>query len=280
MIENIVVDFIQNPKRNHVSEEDAIDESVAGLKLFDTPLIGYADAGDELFNQFKTDTKITNGRFMPPKEWLPDANTVISVFFPYSKEVKAGNKRDMIQSSNEWLHARYEGQKVVVELSGYLIEKLTEIGYQCVAPGIDDRFRSFGGTGTGGKKAITNADFGSNWSERHVGFVAGLGTFGLSKGLITKKGIAGRFTSIITDMKHDPTPRDYQDVYEYCTMCGVCIRNCPADAITVEDGKDHLLCSEYLDRSLDTFYPRYGCGKCQVKVPCENGIPKKTKIYR
>ena len=280
MIEELVMDFIQNPKRNYISEADALDESVVGLKLFDTPLIGYADAGDELFETFKTDTKITNGRFMPPKEWLHDANTVVSIFMPYSREIKSGNRRDMITPSNEWLHARYEGQKLIEELSRFLIDELTKRGYQCVAPDIDDRFKSFMGTGTSGtvgNKGLTNSDYGSNWSERHVAFVAGLGTFGLSKGLITKKGIAGRFTSIITDLKHEPSHRDYQGIYEYCTMCGVCVKNCPAGAITLEQGKDHTLCAEYLDGMLETFNPRYGCGKCQVKVPCQDGIPKKRQ---
>lgn len=77
----------------------------------------------------------------------------------------------------------------------------------------------------------------SLWSERHAAYVCGLGTFGLSKGLITKKGIAGRFTSLITDLPLLADERAYTDVYEYCT--------------------------------------RYGCGLCQVRVPCEAGIPKK-----
>jgi len=282
MIEELVMDFIRNPKRNFISEADAIDESVAGLRLFDTPLIGYADAGDELFERFKTDPKITCGRFMPPKEWLQDANTVVSIFMPYSREVKSGNSRDMITPSHEWLHARYEGQKVIDELSRYLMDELAKRGYQCVAPGIDDRFTSFigirtMGTGTVGETILTNSDYGSNWSERHVAFVAGLGTFGLSKGLITKKGTAGRFTSIITDLKHEPSQRDYQDRYEYCTMCGACAKNCPAEAITLERGKDDSLCAEYLDGILTTFNPRYACGKCQVKVPCQDGIPKKRQ---
>lgn len=155
MIEERVMDFIQNPKRNSVSKADALDESVIGLKLFDTPLIGYADAADALFERFKTDPEITGGRFMQPLEWLHDAHTVVSIFMPYSREIKSGNRRDMITPSNEWLHARYEGQKLVNELSRYLIDELTKRGYQCVAPGIDDRFKSFLGTGTSEKKVMS-----------------------------------------------------------------------------------------------------------------------------
>jgi len=45
-----------------------------------------------------------------------------------------------------------------------------------MAPALDKRF------------VIT--DLQSNWSERHVAFIAGLGTFGLSRSLITPLGTA------------------------------------------------------------------------------------------
>ena len=90
---------------------------------------------------------------------------------------------------------------------------------------------------------LTNSDYGSNWAERHVAYVAGLGTFGLSNGLITKIGTAGRFVSLITNMEHEVTKRDYNDINDYCNMCRKGIINCPADAISFENGKDHTLCN-------------------------------------
>lgn len=39
--------------------------------------------------------------------------------------------------------------------------------------------------------------------------VCGLGIFGLSKGLITSKGIAGRFGSIVTELQIIPNEREY-----------------------------------------------------------------------
>lgn len=274
MLEKLVADFIQDSKRNHISEEDAIDKTVIGLKLFDTPIVGYADANDELFDTFKTEYDITYGRFMPPRDWLKEAKTVVSIFLPYSSQVKKGNSRDMKATSKEWLHARYEGQILIDQLSNYLKETLTEKGYRCVAPSIDERLEVMISTTINKEKALDNSDYGSNWSERHVAYAAGLGTFGLSKGLITRKGVAGRFTSLITDMEHEPTEREYEGVYDYCNMCGACVRNCPVGAITVENGKKHTQCSEFLDRIQEQYSPRYSCGKCQVKVPCSNGIPQ------
>ena len=117
--------------------------------------------------------------------------------------------------------------------------------------------------------------FTSNWPERHVAFVCGLGTFGLSKGLITSKGMAGRFGSIVTELEIIPNKREYEGIYEYCTECGACIKKCPVNAITFENGKDHQICCEFVDLTKNKYKPRYGCGKCQVSVPCESRIPVK-----
>jgi epoxyqueuosine reductase QueG len=108
--------------------------------------------------------------------------------------------------------------------------------------------------------------------------VCGLGTFGLSKGLITRKGIAGRFGSIITELYLSPDKRGYENIYEYCSMCGRCVKNCPVNAITIENGKNHIICSDFLDKTREKYSPRYGCGKCQINVPCEFIIPKGHKV--
>jgi epoxyqueuosine reductase len=100
-----------------------------------------------------------------------------------------------------------------------------------------------------------------------------LGTFGLSKGLITAKGVAGRFASIITELELPPDTRNYKSIYEYCSLCGACVKKCPAGAISIKKGKDHIACSAFLDKTTEKYAPRYGCGKCQTGVPCENKVP-------
>lgn len=120
---------------------------------------------------------------------------------------------------------------------------------------------------------VNEYTFGSNWSERHAAYVCGLGTFGLSKGLITEKGMAGRFASIIIDTEMIPDKRAYAGIYDYCTMCGACVRRCPAGAISKENGKNHNICNEWLQKMGKKYAPRYGCGLCQTKVPCESRIP-------
>ncbi len=175
--------------------------------------------------------------------------------------------------SNEWLHGRIEGQSFIKDLCFYLKSELEAAGYKTIVPSYDSRFLSPGSKGImlEGKELF----FTSNWSERHVAFICGLGTFGLSKALITEKGIAGRLGSVITSLELEPDNRKYNTIYEYCSMCGKCIKNCPTHAISKEKGKNHLLCSDFLDTVLEKHKPWYGCGKCQINVPCEKGIPQK-----
>jgi len=118
----------------------------------------------------------------------------------------------------------------------------------------------------------------STWSERHAAFVCGLGTFGLSRGLITIRGMAGRFGSIISELYLPADERQYEEVSEFCSMCGQCVKRCPVGAISIEEGKNHSICSAFLDRTTTRYSPRYGCGKCQTGVPCESRIPPKNNI--
>jgi len=104
--------------------------------------------------------------------------------------------------------------------------------------------------------------------------VCGLGTFGLSRGLITEKGMAGRFGSVITTLPLQATARPYTTFDAYCTRCGACIPHCPPDAISLEHGKDQAKCGAFVAGTLAAHRPYYGCGKCQVAVPCESKIPK------
>ena len=87
--------------------------------------------------------------------------------------------------------------------------------------------------------------------------------------------MAGRLGSLIIDLEMEPDVRPYTEVYEYCSKCGACIKRCPVDAISLEEGMKHVPCNKWLVGTKERYAPRYGCGKCQVKVPCENRIPVK-----
>ena len=262
--------FVENSQDNYISKEKAISEEVVGMRIYDAPIFGFASAEDECFKSLKQPSAIGE-HFLLPKEWLTAAKTVISFFLPFSEAVRTGNRRDMSWPSDEWLHGRIEGQAMMNKLCMHLKSELINAGYESLVPSMDVRFWS------NTDKPAHEEKFTSNWSERHVAYCCGLGTFGLSKGLITKKGVAGRFGSIVTELYLPPDSREYEGIYEYCTMCGKCVKNCPVNAISLENGKNHQLCSEFQDVTAENCKPRYGCGKCQVGVPCESRIPKQLK---
>ena len=257
--------FTQDSPGNYIAKEIALSPDYAGMKIFEPPILAFGSADDAIYLQYKS-PDVIGGHFMPPTEWLPEAKTVISFFLPYTARIKKANAANNLWPADEWLHGRFEGQLFVRALSVHLATLLSDAGHKSLVPSLDARFKT--GDPTGKR-------FTSNWSERHVAFACGLGTFGLSRGIITEKGMCGRLGSVVTELDLPKDSRPYQETYAYCTMCGLCIKHCPVQAISFAEGKKHLPCSDFLDTVLAKHNPRYACGKCQVHVPCESGIPKK-----
>jgi epoxyqueuosine reductase QueG len=264
---SIICDKVEGKYMEFHTIEQAIAGFIAGTplnaaveigldKIYDKPLVGVASAEDALFAVCKADS-VVGPHHLLPREWLPAAQSVISYFLPFSQAVREANRRGDLPAV-EWLYARIEGEMVNNALRKSLVEWFEQAGYQAMAPGLDARF------------AVVERK--SNWSERHVAFVAGLGTFSLNRSIITRAGAAGRVGSIIVSAAVAPTPRDYQAYDEYCSKCGACIKRCPTQAID-ETGKDNQACAVFLDSTAARFKPRYGCGKCQTAVPCEASAP-------
>ena len=255
--------FIEESPNNLISEELALNPRCVDLKIFEAPIFAVGSPDDGLFKRLK-DPDVIGGHVISPDEWLPGAKTVISFFLPFTSEIKKANTKDSQWPADEWLHGRYEGQQLLSMLLDYLVDTISDAGFETLAPAMDQRFRS----GAGENK------YTSNWSERHVAYICGLGTFGLSKGVITKRGISGRFGSILTELDLPKDSRDYSDIHGYCNMCGSCIARCPALAISFKNGKKSPLCLDFLQKVEAKHSPRYGCGKCQTSVPCESGAPR------
>ncbi len=247
-----------------------------GTAFFEAPLLGFGSAADPLFREYKK-PGVIGPWFMEPAEWLDGAGTVVSLFFPASAAVKDSNRcTENGVSSSLWSYARIEGQNFINTYLSALADWLRSEGIPCCIPSADPRFAAVkGGKGMPGYPDLPPETFGSNWSERHAAYVCGLGTFGLSKGLITKKGMAGRFGSILLGIVLPADERPYAGLYDYCIRCGACVRRCPVGAIDPDTGKDHAKCAVNVARSGQVLAPRYGCGLCQTCVPCESGIPKR-----
>lgn len=240
------------------------------VRMFDTPLLGFAQAADPIFEEMKKE-QIAGEIFRSPVQWLPEAQSVISYFLPFTREIRSSNLRGGT-ASIEWLHGRFMGEEFNNEMRKMLVKEMEASGFKAVAPLLE---------------ADMEVDFDSyrsSWSERHVAYAAGLGTFSHNRGLITKRGMAGRFGSVITSAIFSPSPREFNTPFDYCPWmrdgsCGNCIERCPSGAIT-EKGKDkgvcyqHLFVQDPLRGEREKYgYPYSACGKCQTAVPCEDKIP-------
>jgi epoxyqueuosine reductase QueG len=138
--------------------------------------------------------------------------------------------------------------------------------------------------------ADTPVGIASTWSERHAAYAAGLGTFSLSDGFISPRGIAHRIGSVITGLTLQASQRTFSNHLSNCLhyhdgSCGACISRCPVGAIS-RNGHDKSRCRELVygtaPEKLSELYgtPQTGCGLCQTKVPCEAITPSACRIPR
>lgn len=259
---NFLKAFSEKSPLNRVAGDIALDPACAGMRMYDAPLVGISSAGDALYRECKK-PEVVGQKYMLPAQWLSGAKSVISIFNPFTQRVKDSNAGNDMPSL-EWLHARVQGQDYIVAAAQALAEQLHSQGGRAIVPAADERFYVY-----------KEPKIYSNWSERHAAYIAGLGTFSLNRGVITERGIAGRFCSVITDIELAADARAYTGLYDNCSLCGACQRACPAGAINSR-GKAHLPCFTFLEK-VNRKYPSYhGCGKCQCGMPCESGIPPKN----
>ena len=278
-IEGVIKGFINDSQENSLGFE-------TGEKAWAEPLVGFSAGDDPLYQFYKSDI----GDFFwspleifvktfPAVKATADQLTVISWILPQTEATKADNRPQTKYPSERWARARVQGEEVNKKLRRYVVSALQEKKVKAVAPMLSPLWEG---------KTSERYGFASTWSERHVAYASGLGTFGLSDGLITAKGKAMRCGSVVADIKIQPTLRPYSDHHAYCLhfskgICGTCIRRCPAGAIS-KAGHDKGKCGDYLDNVVVEFARRnfgfesLGCGLCQTKVPCESRIPRQQDV--
>jgi len=275
-IEELIRGFIADSPLNTMRNQ-------AGDKAWDDALVGFASGSDPIWQQYKeyigpfhwTPWEIYSQRF-PRKPACPEDLTVVSWVLPQREMVRKANRRTRKYPSEEWARIRVYGEEFNAALRRHVARSLNEAGHEAVAPMLTPNWTIV---------MSQRFSYASAWSERHAAHAAGLGTFGLCDGLITAKGKAIRAGSVVARISVQPTPRPYADHRAYCLFfaegrCGKCMDRCPAGAIT-KAGHDKEKCRQHLVRSREyvkeTYrFEGYGCGLCQVGVPCEAGIPVKA----
>lgn len=277
----MIIDVAKESKLNNFQALDLPEEP-----MWEVPIIGFAAGDDDYFKFWKQD--IGDFYWSPSEafslrykdEEVKDENlTVISFGFAQTSETKKDQRQAVGMPSLRWFVSRGEWERFIYDMCREIINKLQENGIRAVAIDLLPEWSRM----ISGKYGIA-----SKWSHRHTAFVAGLGTFGLSDGLITRQGKAMRFCTIIIERKLPADIRPYTKYNEWCRFyadgtCGACIYRCPVNAITKE-GHDKNTCSAYLQQLKNEKGPDIvtksdyisGCGLCQSRVPCQDGIPVKV----
>jgi epoxyqueuosine reductase len=245
-----------------VLNKDKSSEYV-GMRFFLPPAFAIGSALDARFRKLK-EPQVIGPHHLLPEDWLPGARSIVSIFLPFTSRVIESNTKDPREPSWEWLFTRVDGQQHLLATGALVRDALVRAGHRAVVPYADDRFIMR----THPRQTdLPVPPFSSNWSERHVAYITGLGTFGRMTNFISKRGACGRLVSVVTDWETEPEARDYDGMYDYCSECGTCYLACPAGALSV-NGKDINKCSAYLGEVGKKYAPRYGCGKCQSGLPC------------
>lgn len=218
------------------------------------PIVGYALASDPLFERLR---HVAHPGHLLPSDLLEKARTVIAFFLPFERPIPASNKTGTLPSA-QWATAYSETNELIALINARLVHVLGSRGYRAVTIPATHDFDA---------ETLVSA-----WSHRHAGYVAGLGTFGLNRLLITEKGCCGRLGSLVTDLAVEPTPRkeDEACLQRAGLACTACLEKCRGNALS-ESGFDARACYRILLEN-ETRLGMAGradvCGKCACGLPC------------
>ncbi|NVM03836.1 MAG: hypothetical protein HWN67_16010 [Candidatus Helarchaeota archaeon] len=276
------------------NELNRLPERYGGGRIFSNPLIGVSRGDDPIFKKFKevvaprhltpAEMWITNG--LPGEKNLAARLHILSIVCPYVKEIREKSIGLKDLPAEIYCIGRNFANPFKIDIMEKIIEYFEDQGYRATAGMLSDAFSIYPG-------------FYSTWSERHISFAAGLGTFSLHEGLITEVGCNVRLCSVITDAPLNITPRKNDDPYANCLYyakgtCKKCVDRCPIGAIS-EKGHDKVKCrtlgskierimNKRLKAVLKPHYrridgqyfkqkPPVGCAFCQFGVPCMDKNP-------
>ncbi len=252
-IEDLAKEFIENYKANNEVKTN-----------WGLPILAFANARDPMFLQLK---QVVGQNHKLPNELISTAQTIITYFIPFNKEVVLSNIGGLT-ASREWAFAYIETNKLLSELTSFLANILENKNYECYEIPPTHNFD---------KNTLK-----SHWSHKHVAYIAGLGKFGLHKMLITNKGCCGRLGSLITSAKIEPTKRSESEccLYFHDKSCNTCTDKCVFDILNVNSFDRHKCYTVCLENG--RIYSNLGlsdmCGKCACGVPCSRKNPCQQKI--
>jgi epoxyqueuosine reductase QueG len=229
--------------------------------LWKEPIIEIISASNDKLKTLKEAVSIEH--FMA-NDILPDAKSIISFFVPFQENIIKSNIKGTM-ASREWVIAYIKTNDLIKKINDTVETLMSRNGYK-----------------TGKIPATHNFDINkliSNWSHRHIAYIAGIGTFGINNMLITKNGCCGRFGSIIINYEFEKY-KQLGEIKEKCLnkingSCGICQKKCIVDAYennTYDRHKCYKQCLKNVEYHKEIGYADI-CGKCLVGLPCSTKEP-------
>lgn len=255
---------------------DVIEQSVARYpachkiqNFWRTPITACAPA-DGRFNILPDIAKSDHSL---PKDLLSTGNSVVVFFVPFIKALAKENHKGDLPCRNWGIAYQHTNN-----LINGICEELKSL------------FKA-----SGHKTALVPATHNfdeqtlmARWSHKHIGYIAGLGRFGVNAQFITPKGCAGRMGSFVTQAnlgEHPLVTAKELCLYKTDGKCLVCKKRCPVGAVSETDGVDRKKCWARLNENLLHTEVLEGleesthvCGKCQVLVPCSLKAPENYRM--
>lgn len=234
------------------------------ITSFRSPLVGYADAGNPDFERLKHSV---GPQHILPGDVLTNAQSVISIFLPFDRSIVTSNLEGT-SPSPQWCRAYTDGNGCLDKLVSAAAKAIRRCGFQAEIHRGSHHLTNLH------EPDIDPSLLTSAWSQRHVAQICGLGSFGMNNLLITPKGCAGRFASLVTNMPLQPRGKDVEQrcLGKSGKGCMECIKRCPAGALSPE-GFDRTACWNHLVANNDVSRNAglavvNVCGKCATGVPC------------
>lgn len=221
--------------------------------LFRAPLCAFSAANNPLYAELKT---VIGDWHCHPTELLPDAQSVISFFIPFTPEVAQSAKQET-PVSPLWGEAYLVANALLNQIGRSLADMLIAKGFSAL---------SFAATHTYDSEKLQSA-----WSHRSAAVIAGLGSFGVNRMLITNKGSAGRLGTVLTSAVIAPSPSPAPDrcLYQKTGDCLLCLEACPVGAL----GQNSFAPFTCHDRLLENGALLSHLGTCDVCGKCVANCP-------
>jgi len=283
-LKHSIKEYVRTSPLNRLT---AFDDS----PIVEEPLVAFGDGEDPVFQELKavigefhmTPREVME-KYLRHKRWrfnapsAPENISVISWALPLTESTRIMERSSPYGGSPRYNHSRWIGIRLFECLEQHVASLLEVLRYHAVAPTQSGFFEI---------KEMPGDWLAANWSERHVAYACGLGTFGLNGLMITERGCAVYLGSVVCNLRLTTTPRAASHVancpYFADGSCGLCIGHCTGSAITTE-GRSNSACLKNLrDEQAGKLIalgldhglvgPAPACGRCSTGIPCEDRIP-------